>query len=316
MQNSPNTQYPKDNRKKRNKGNLIFTACVISAVAIAAAAILVAMALVGRTPSDETPENEGQASGASSAVASETGSMLVSEPSSAASETSSVPASEPSSAASENTSSTIQMEGALSTLRQSDDRLLTIVNNTMSLPDGFKTNLTNAFDAKIDKAMVDDFEALYSAGAKENHYYWITYAYRSASAQQKIYDSTVDSLVESGMTKTEAQAEADRTIQKGGASEYVTGLSIGVNTGDDAFGKTEEYTWLVENGPKYGFVLRYPKDKEDITGVEYQPWRFRYVGKTHAKKMQELNLCLEEYVAYLQNQNDASSNANSTASQS
>ena len=56
---------------------------------------------------------------------------------------------------------------------------------------------------------------------------------------------------------------------------------------------------MVENSHKYGFVLRYPKDKESITGIEYEPWHFRYVGKEHAKVMKENNFCLEEYVEYL-----------------
>lgn len=293
-QNSQNPQYPNENRKKRNKINLIFAICVISAVAIAAASILVAMALVGKAPAPETPETPpAVSSGNPASSASETGSMTVS--SSEASSTTG------------DLSSAIQLEGTKDAIVQSDDRLLAIVNNTTPLPDSFKANLTNAFDAKIDKSMVEDFEALYSAGEKKEHYYWITYSYRSEKDQDKVYNDRVKDLVASGMTKAEAQKEADKTVQKGGASEYMTGLSIGVNTVDDDFAKTEEYKWLVENGPKYGFVLRYPKDKEEITGVEYQPWRFRYVGRTHAKKMQELNMCLEEYVLYLNGQSDAAS---------
>ena len=59
---------------------------------------------------------------------------------------------------------------------------------------------------------------------------------------------------------------------------------------------TKAYEWLLENASDYGFVLRYPKEKEDITGIEYEPWHWRYVGPEHAKKMKEQNLCLEEYV--------------------
>jgi D-alanyl-D-alanine carboxypeptidase len=182
------------------------------------------------------------------------------------------------------------------------------------MPGTFRTNLVDAFDAQIDESMVDDFEALYAAGAAEGYYYWITYSYRSAADQSTLYDNYVSGLVESGMTEEEAKEEADRTVQDGGCSEYMTGLSIGLNTANDAFGETEEYQWLIENAADYGFVLRYPSDKESVTGVAFQPWRFRYVGKEHAQKMKELNLCLEEYVQYLNGQSGTPDNGSSTLS--
>lgn len=292
-----NGQYPNENRKKRNKASVVFAVCVITGVALAAAAILVTMALVNRPdsqPDPDTPVVSGLTSSADiSSAASETGSMTVST----------VESEEPVSSRTESESSEvvsdIELEGTTGELVQAKDRLLVVVNNDVDLPKDFKTNLTNAYDAKIDKSMVDAWEDLYDAGVEEGHYYWITYSYRSVKEQNSIYNSNVERLMDEGMSKKEAQAEADRTVQKGGASEYITGLSVGVNTANDAFGKTSDYKWLVEHGPDYGFILRYPKDKESITGIEHQPWRFRYVGKKHAQEMKKRNMCLEEYVMYL-----------------
>ena len=144
--------------------------------------------------------------------------------------------------------------------------------------------------------MVDDWEALYSAGEKKEHYYWITYSYRSEKDQTKLYNSRVKTLMEEeNMTKEEAKKEADQTTQKGGSSEYMTGLSIGVNTVDDAFGESSEYTWLKENSYKYGFIIRYPKGKESSTGYMYEPWHVRYIGVDLATKVTQSGLSLEEY---------------------
>lgn len=309
-QNGQNQQYSNEKRKRKNKINLIFTICVITAVAIAASGILVAMALSGRpaVPAQSGETSTWTQTSQIESEASGTGSMTVSQ---------SAGESSPSDSQTSSTVSDISLQGKTTAIEQNEDPLLVLVNNTTPLPEDFKSNLTTAFDAKIDKRMVEDFEALYSAGAEHNCYYWITYGYRSEKDQNTLYNDEVESLMEEGKSKKEAQTIADKTIQKGGASEYVTGLSIGVNTGDQAFGKTEEGKWLEENSYKYGFVLRFPKDKEAITGVEYQPWRYRYVGRTHAKKMHELNMCLEEYVMYLNNGGDtASSTSNSEVASS
>ncbi len=91
-----------------------------------------------------------------------------------------------------------------------------------------------------------------------------------------------------------------------GASEHQAGLSVDIVTLrhqvlNDAFADTKAGKWLAEHAHEYGFILRYPKDKEEITGINYEPWHFRYVGKEAAEQIYELGCCLEEYVM-LQNQ--------------
>lgn len=110
-------------------------------------------------------------------------------------------------------------------------------------------------------------------------------AYRSVEEQQEIYD----------------EAEDNSNVSKPGTSDYHTGYSIDLNVVDEEgesldFDGTGDYEWFGKNCFKYGFVLRYPEGKKDITGQEYRPWHFRYVGKVHAAYMNENSLCLEEYL--------------------
>ena len=80
-------------------------------------------------------------------------------------------------------------------------------------------------------------------------------------------------------------------------------LEDNFNYVDNSFAKTSEYKWLLKNAENYGFILRYPEDKEDKTKIAYESWHWRYVGEENAKRMNELNMCLEEYVEYLQKGN-------------
>lgn len=112
--------------------------------------------------------------------------------------------------------------------------------------------------------------------------------YRSVSEQNNIYES----------------ADDKSTASKPGFSDYHTGYSIDLNVVDNEgngldFDGTGDYEWFEKNCYKYGFTLRFPKGKEELTGQEYRPWHFRYVGKAHASYMHENNLCLEEYIKEL-----------------
>ncbi|MGG4491232.1 M15 family metallopeptidase [Metabacillus idriensis] len=95
---------------------------------------------------------------------------------------------------------------------------------------------------------------------------------------------------------------ANKTSSKPGQSEHQTGLSMDVTSPEvnyeltEAFGDTKEGKWLAENAHKYGFIIRYLKGKEDITGYNYEPWHLRYVGVEHAKKIHQLGITLEEYL--------------------
>ena len=97
------------------------------------------------------------------------------------------------------------------------------------------------------------------------------------------------------MTKEEYQKERDKVSARPGFSEHQTGLAIDINSLDESFENTVAGKWLAENSSKYGFILRYPKGKEGITGYNYEPWHLRYVGKKLATYLYKHNLVFEEY---------------------
>ena len=90
--------------------------------------------------------------------------------------------------------------------------------------------------------------------------------------------------------------QADSFSARPGYSEHQTGLTIDCNTIDDAFGDTPEAAWLAQHCADYGFIIRFPQGKENITGYQYEPWHIRYVGADVAKEIQKYGLTLEEYL--------------------
>ena len=114
-------------------------------------------------------------------------------------------------------------------------------------------------------------------------------AYRSYSYQNTLYTNRV---------KSDGLEYANKTAAKAGYSEHQTGLAIDVLNGKFEYldSDDKEYDWLIENGHKYGFILRYPKDKEYITGYTYEPWHFRYLSIEVATELKEKNITYEEYI--------------------
>lgn len=124
-------------------------------------------------------------------------------------------------------------------------------------------------------------------------------AYRSYSYQQTLFNNQVAKYASYG---ADAEKMAAREVQYPGASEHQTGLCCDMHnipSADTAFASQQAADWLKENSYKFGFILRYPEDKTDITGISFEPWHFRFVGRFHATRMHELGMCLEEYMAYL-----------------
>jgi len=129
---------------------------------------------------------------------------------------------------------------------------------------------------------------------------WVTSAYRSYTTQSWLYQNEVESLRDEYGEMAEEKAK--ESVNPPGASEHQTGLTADIHnlsTASMKFAGTPQAKWLEENCQYFGFILRYPEDKTEITGIMYEPWHFRYVGRFHAMRMYELDMCLEEYVEYL-----------------
>lgn len=123
-------------------------------------------------------------------------------------------------------------------------------------------------------------------------------AYRSYAKQSELYDKAVRKYMAMGKSSTDARVLALGSTQTPGHSEHQLGTTIDVSNDyntDHSYRDTPEGKWLAENAHKYGFIIRYPEDKEDITRIAYEPWHIRYVGVLHATYMVVNNICLEEY---------------------
>ena len=114
-------------------------------------------------------------------------------------------------------------------------------------------------------------------------------AYRTYDSQVVIYDYNV---------RVKGKEKADLVSARAGYSEHQSGLCVDINLISQEFVNTLEYDWLVANSYKYGFILRYPKGSEKLTGYMFEPWHFRYVGKDVAKKIFDLNITFDEYYAF------------------
>ena len=130
----------------------------------------------------------------------------------------------------------------------------------------------------------------------------VTSAYRSYEYQASLFSSYIDGEMAENpaLSKEEATKIVATYSAYPGTSEHQTGLCCDMHnmaSAQTSFGNTDEAKWLAANAWKFGFILRFPEDKTDITGIIYEPWHFRFVGRYHAKRIYEGGLCLEEYIA-------------------
>jgi len=131
------------------------------------------------------------------------------------------------------------------------------------------------------------FRTMQADGAKAGLSYWITSGYRSYSYQSQLYNN---------YAARDGYAKADTYSARPGYSEHQTGLAMDINVAGDSFGYTPESKWLAANCWKYGFIIRYPQGKQNITGYKYEPWHVRYLGKQLAKEVYDSGLSLEEFL--------------------
>ena len=126
-------------------------------------------------------------------------------------------------------------------------------------------------------------------------------AYRTHQKQETLFNNQMNAYIAQGYSEEDARTETAKSIAVPGTSEHELGLALDIvdynyqslNEGQE---DTPTQKWLMENSWKYGFILRYPNDKSEITGIIYEPWHYRYVGKTAAAEIFEMGVCLEEYL--------------------
>ncbi len=124
----------------------------------------------------------------------------------------------------------------------------------------------------------------------------VSEGYRTSEEQQQMMNDKIDAYIYEGYTYEEAERSARLAVAEVGKSEHQLGLAIDINSDETYSSDKEVYDWLFENAYKYGFILRYPADKTDITGIEYEPWHYRYTGRKAAEEIHSQGICLEEYL--------------------
>ena len=182
---------------------------------------------------------------------------------------------------------------------------LILVNPWNELPDGFTVELRelNSEEA-VDERAYPDLQAMLDDARAEGLSPIVCSSYRTQEKQQELFIRRVGRLTAAGYSEQDAVIEAEKWVAVPGTSEHQTGLALDIislyyQVLDKNQENTAEQKWLMENSYKYGFILRYPSDKSEITGINYEPWHYRYVGKEAAKEIYEMGLCLEEYLEYL-----------------
>ncbi len=187
-----------------------------------------------------------------------------------------------------------------------DPTLLILVNQWNQLPEDYAPELELVaeldgrryeLDRRCSEALWDMLADCAAAGGRP----YICSAYRSAQDQQKLYQDKVRRLEKEGVSREEAPELAAESVALPGTSEHQLGLAVDIIDEEYPFldeGQEETATqiWLMENSWRYGFILRYPNGTTEQTGILYEPWHYRYVGREYAEEIHRMDLTLEEYL--------------------
>jgi D-alanyl-D-alanine carboxypeptidase len=215
------------------------------------------------------------------------------------------PSSEPSSSISLLTSKTSNTninreETSVSSAFGINERNLVLVGPSNKLPDWYKPKLISAFGIQMDSDVVEPYTKMHAAAAKDGISLWISSAYRSDELQEKLFRQEVRQFSKSSADSSAAEACAEKAVARPGYSEHATGLALDLNGVKSDFDQTAAFRWLDRHAAEYGFILRYPKSKQAITKIEYEPWHYRFVGQKNAATIKKSDLCLEEYLTVRQ----------------
>ena len=180
---------------------------------------------------------------------------------------------------------------------------LLLVNDWNPLPAGYDSDVTFSTVSggkQVDSRIIDAVNRMLNDAAAYD--LAVVSAYRPKEEQNTLYWRKVQQYTDKGYSDLEAQKVGGTIVKRPGFSEHNCGLAMDVGGSGDytleqTFANTPAYAWLIEHCADYGFILRFPEGKEDITGVIYEPWHYRYVGEEAARYIMDNDLCLEEYLA-------------------
>ncbi len=187
-----------------------------------------------------------------------------------------------------------------------DKSVLILVNPWNYIPEDYVAELEQVQGKyNMDKKAAESARKLLAAAKEAGFDMQLCSAYRTVEKSAELYRKKVNEYIGYGYSEEDAKVEAARWVAPPGTSEHHTGLAMDLVSSDywnyysdleHDYEKFDSFKWLYEHCAEFGFILRYPKDKQDITGITYEPWHYRYVGVEAAYYIMERGICLEEYL--------------------
>lgn len=183
-----------------------------------------------------------------------------------------------------------------------EDELLILVNPWNPVPEGYEVELHTLSDGtQVAEVCMDDLRRLLEDCRAAGGELYICSAYRTWEYQAMLFENKVARLMGEGLDEASAREQAATVVALPGTSEHELGLALDIIDAnylqlDEGQEATFTQQWLMENSWRYGFILRYPEGKSEVTGIIYEPWHYRYVGAEHAKEIYESGLCFEEWL--------------------
>lgn len=180
---------------------------------------------------------------------------------------------------------------------------LVLINEVHPLDTEYRPELAEIVEGKfVDKRILKELTAMLEDAVNEGMNMYICSAYRDYEEQRQVFNTTMVDWINQGKSPLEAYEETKISVAVPGTSEHASGLALDIVSTqygelDEKQAETAEAKWLAENCWKYGFILRYPPEKSAVTGIIFEPWHYRYVGKDAAKEIKEKDITLEEYLS-------------------
>ncbi len=179
----------------------------------------------------------------------------------------------------------------------SEEWNLIVVNRWNEIPEDYSVELVELSNGqKIDRRIYPYLQEMFDAARAEGIYPIVREGYRTEEQQQDTLDEKIQAYISEGYSRSRAEKTAKEWVALPGTSEHQLGIAVDINADKSMCSNDEVYAWLAENAYKYGYILRYPLGKQEITGTSYEPWHYRYVGVKAAQEIYEKGICLEEYL--------------------
>lgn len=172
-----------------------------------------------------------------------------------------------------------------------------LVNPDHLMPDDYSPTVVSVGgNYKLESKAAAAWQDMQAAASRDGVPLWIISAYRTLERQTELYQEKVEEYKNLGYNEGDAKIEAGKWVAVPGTSEHCLGYAADLCSLEENFENSDQFAWLQKHCAEYGFILRYPKDKVDITKISYEPWHYRYVGSNHAQIIMSQGLCLEEYL--------------------